>query len=272
MRECETAITGKCDIHKKKICIFAVGHKAFQLPVNDAMYIKLMVGKPHDDLQSEYLVDCVRDNIADRNPRYNELTGLYWIWKNSHSEVVGLCHYRRYFTTCYGKINNLLFGVCNIFLQEKEIINILKSYDVILHNKTFTLRGNQNQLCVRDKVDEKSKKSKIRREILELVDETFAKIYPEDLRIYKKVMKRKYAHLLNVMICKKELLDKYCEWLFPLLFSIEKEIDRQFPSEEHARCMGLLGERFLDMWVEKEDLRVKECFTVNTEKKDWKIW
>lgn len=85
-------------------------------------------------------------------------------------------------------------------------------------------------------------------------------------------MNRKYAHLLNIVICPKNILNQYCEWLFPLLYEIENEIDRQFPKQAHMRCMGLIAERLLDVWILKKELRVKESFTINTERKDWKPW
>ena len=259
--------------HKEiRNCIYVVGHKEFQLPMKDTLYIPLMVGNQYAQVPVEYLRDCEGDSITDKNPRYNELTGLYWIWKNSSAEIVGMCHYRRYFTTGYGKLGNVLTGKSNCFITEKQIVRMLQGHDVILHNKTFMPEGNRNQLCIKEADDEQAKKSKLRRGILQLTDKVFARMYPQDVIAYERVMNRKYAHLLNVVICRKELLDRYCEWLFPLLFAVEKEIDKEFPGEQHDRCMGLLAERMLDVWVEKKHLRVKECFTVNTERIDWKIW
>lgn len=255
-----------------KICVYVVGHKQFNMPVDDPMYIPLVVGKQHGDIPEGWLSDHTGENISDKNPRYNELTGLYWIWKNSDADIAGLCHYRRFFTTPVGKIRNMLTGKKDEFINEDYIKKVLSSYDVILHNKTFTPGGNQNQLRIKENDSEELKKSKLSKEVLDSMNDSFEKMYPEDRLIYEKVMNGRYAHLLNIMICHKEILGQYCEWLFPLLYEMEAEIDRQFPGKKHARCMGLIAERLLDVWVLKERLRVKECFTVNTERIEWKPW
>ncbi len=255
-----------------KVCIYVVGHKQFNMPVKDSMYTPLMVGNQHGAVPEGWLSDSTGTNISEKNPRYNELTGLYWIWKNSNADIVGLCHYRRFFTTPAGKIRNVLTGRAGNFIDENCIKRILSSHDVILHNKTFTPGGNRKQLCIKENDSEEIRKSRLSKNILDIMDIAFKAMYPEDYIIYEKVMNGRYAHLLNIIICHKELLDQYCEWLFPLLYKIEAEIDRKFPGQKHTRCMGMIAERLLDVWVLKNKLRVKECFTLNTERIDWKFW
>lgn len=256
----------------KKIKIYVISHKQFRLPVNDPIYVPLMVGDKYGNLPVGCLCDSYGDSIHEKNPRYNELTGMYWVWKNSDADIVGVCHYRRFFTTLAGKTRNIMSGKVSEFITGDYIRKILKSYDVILHNKTITPSGNQKQLCVKESDTEASKKSKLSREILDLVDAAFKEMYPEDYLIYKKVMDARYAHLLNMIICHKKIFDRYCEWLFPFLYMAENKIDKQFPKQELARCMGLIAERLLDVWVLREKLHIKECFTVNAERIDWKPW
>lgn len=260
------------DFRKSKVCIYTVGHKQFAMPVKDSVYIPLMVGKQQGEFSNGWISEHTGDHISDKNVRYNELTGLYWIWKNANAEITGLCHYRRFFVRPCQKAWNVLTGKPVQVIDEPYIKKILSSYHVILHNKTFTPGGNQNQLCMKQKCSETGNSAGLSREILTILDDTFKRSYPKEFSIYEHVMNRKYAHLLNMMICRKEILGRYCEWLFPLLYQIEDEIDRQFPGQAHARCMGLIGERLLDVWVLKEKLRVKECFAMNTERRDWKPW
>ncbi len=78
--------------------VYVITHKKFdyvdQLPVG---YIPMMVGANVNGVPSGYLADNTMKNISDKNPQYCELTGLYWMWKNSNSNKVGLAHYRRFF-------------------------------------------------------------------------------------------------------------------------------------------------------------------------------
>ena len=71
------------DFRKSKVCIYAVGHKQFAMPVKDSVYIPLMVGKQQGEFSNGWISEHTGDHISDKNVRYNELTGLYWIWKNA---------------------------------------------------------------------------------------------------------------------------------------------------------------------------------------------
>ena len=44
-----------------------------------------------------YVGDDTGDNISYKNPFYCELTGMYWLWKNYKCDIIGICHYRRFF-------------------------------------------------------------------------------------------------------------------------------------------------------------------------------
>ena len=97
-------------------------------------------------------------------------------------------------------------------------------------------------------------------------------MYPDYVSALQTVANRKYAHLLNVLITEKRIYDRYCEWLFPLLFQVEKRLDASDKIKNMDRSVGMIGERLLDVWLLQNRLKLKECFSINTERKDWRAW
>ena len=231
------------------------------MPVEDPLYQPLIVGQNEVENSAGCLFDHTGDHISEKNGRYNELTGMYWIWKNVQEDVVGICHYRRYFVTPAGKLANLLAEKQTCFLEEKDVRKLLRHADVVVHNKTFFRENNRAQFA--EGVNPFS---------WDILEQEMHSMYPDYVSALQTVANRKYAHLLNVMIAEKEIYDQYCGWLFPLLFQVEKRLENSGQVKNMDRSVGMIGERLLDVWLLKNGLRLKECFSINTERKDWKAW
>ena len=75
--------------------IYVAMHKKFDLGFKSDLYEPLLVGS-YNKKDKEILRDDKGENISSKNENYCELTGVYWIWKNSKENIVGLCHYRRF--------------------------------------------------------------------------------------------------------------------------------------------------------------------------------
>ena len=73
--------------------IYVMTHKKYNLLDND-LYTPLFVGAEGKEETFGYLRDDVGDNISSKNDAYSENKGLYWIWKNSTAEIIGLNHYK----------------------------------------------------------------------------------------------------------------------------------------------------------------------------------
>lgn len=238
--------------------IYIVAHKNFALPTKEDIYEPLQVGAAiNDSINDNWKKDNDGENISDKNLSYNELTGLYWIWKNSKEDIVGLCHYRRFFVTKRGKIQNIIGGRKKGFLAKRYIEKKLCSCDMLIHNKTFFLDGNQKQYLDTQKYPND----------LEVLENVLKKNYPEYIDSFYKVMGGKTCHLLNMFITKKSLLDEYCTWLFSVLFEVERELIER-GEKSFNRRMGMLGERMLDIWILANNIKTKEVFSINTERRD----
>ena len=46
------------------------------------------------------------------------------------------------------------------------------------------------------------------------------------------------SDIINMMIMKRDLLDAYCSWFFPILFALEDEIDVKNMPAFDARLFG----------------------------------
>ena len=74
-----------------------------------------------------------------------------------------------------------------------------------------------------------------------------------------------------MFVMKKQLFDEYCSWLFSILFELEKRIDISGYNQYEARVFGFISERLFNVWLEKQQLKVKEVPVVNLEKVNWVI-
>ena len=226
-----------------KTTIYIITHKKFDEPKLED-YKPLQVGFQND---LGYLRDNKKDNISDKNENYCELTGLYWIWKNDNeSDIVGISHYRRYFTL---KLNKIIVS--------KNIQKILDKYDVIIPKNEYYKESVEEQYCNASGFSED----------LELLRKILSEKYPDYIESYDKIMKRNYISQYNMMICKKKLFNDYCKWLFDILFELEKNIDLSKYNDYQKRIYGFLSERLLNVWIDKNNLKSKKLKVINTENK-----
>ncbi len=230
----------------KNINIYIATHKEFNVPNKDG-YVPIQVGaKMNEPLP--YIKDDTGNNISEKNKNYCELTALYWIWKNKKEDIVGLTHYRRYL------YNNIFSIKENNLLSCKKIEKILNRYDMILP-KSLKMKNTIEEQYVHSHIVNDLRKCK------PIIHE----IYPEYEDDFEKVLKRKKMYAYNMFITKREYFEEYMEWLFNILSRLEKQIDISGYSEYNQRVYGFLAERLLNVWVEKNKLKIKECVVYNTQ-------
>lgn len=228
--------------------IYIITHKKFVQPDNPG-YKSLLVGAYKGHVFGD-LYDDMGDNISQKNPFFCELTGFYWLWKNSEDDYVGVVHYRRYFSKSISRKK---------ILSEHDIKKKLAVYDIIVPNKVNIFKPVSKQLEESYKNDPT---------LLPLIREAVIKSHPEDILAYDKVMAGEEVYFCNMMICNKSLFDEYCEWLFSILSYVEKHINMSEYDDYQKRLYGFISERLLTVWIEKKQLRVCELGMINTEKSE----
>lgn len=226
------------------VIIAVAAHKKCAINLSKP-YKFVIVGNGEVNIQNAWR-DNTGDNISHKNANYCELTALYWIWKNKCTEydAIGLCHYRRFFSRKqYG------CGLKDI-LTESEILRILRNYDVILPSPFY---WNKPVGKIYYENGEGKKKD------LAVARKAVKKIFPEYLEDFDKVIERYHASYCNMFVVKQKRFCDYCNWLFAILGEVEKETNLTDYTESEARIFGYLSEILLNVWTEKNGLRVKYC-------------
>lgn len=69
----------------------------------------------------------------------------------------------------------------------------------------------------------------------------------------------------NMFYTSKENMDEYCEWLFNILFEVEKHSDLSGYDDYQRRLFGFLGERLFNVWLmHHSNLKIKYLTVYNT--------
>lgn len=253
---------------ENKATIIIATHKKYQMPA-DKMYLPVHVGaegkKDSDgnDLDLGYVKDNTGDNISLKNPSFCELTGLYWAWKNVDSDYIGLAHYRRHFS-----LSKKSKDPFDNILTYDELAPLLSKYKVLVPKKRKyyieTLYSHYAHTHYAEHLD--------------VTKEIIAEKYSDYTDSCNKVYKQTYGYMFNMMIMRKDLFQNYCEWLFNILFELEKRIGES--SKElsffQGRFYGRVSEIIFNVWLDYQvksgtisQKDIKEIPCIYTEKIDW---
>ncbi|MBR3414633.1 DUF4422 domain-containing protein [Candidatus Saccharibacteria bacterium] len=233
-------------------------HKEYEMP-SDKMYLPLEVGAACRERHTDYQKDDVGENISAKNPGFSELTGLYWAWKNLDDDYVGLVHYRRYFAKgrVFGNPKERLEKV----LTSDQISEILEDTEIILPGV--------RKYYIENLYDHYAHTMYV--EPLDMTGEIIQERFPEYHKEFLNLHKRKSAHMFNMMVMKKEVLNDYCEWLFAILFELERRVSEKSLKydEFHGRFYGRVSELLLDVYIRTNGLKYKELKAVSIEPVNW---
>ncbi len=238
----------------KDIKIMVAAHKQYRMP-DDAIYLPVHVGAAlsHGEALKGMQRDDAGDNISAKNRCYCELTAVYWAWKNLRSDYIGLAHYRRHFRgRLFGaKFNKILTGSradklladCKVLLPKKRRYYIETNYQQYVH-----AHHSEGIMLAREVIDE---------------------LCPDYLLSFDKVMGQRSGHRFNMFVMRRDIFDKYCTWLFAVLFTVESRLDISMWNETEQRVYGYLAERLLDVWLTKNAVAYRDIPYMFMENQHW---
>ena len=191
-----------------------IPYRSFEIPIQ--------VGKAFTDKQIFDVTDADGDNISFKNRTYSELTALYWVWKHDHAKYAGISHYRRRFQISESQIS----------LLPALDIDVITTTPVVNFNtvrKQYALDHSESDWNI--------------------MFFAVGELYPEYVRSVERVQNETWYYAYNMMIARKEILNEYCAWLFPIL---EYCVDRIGQKEDayQNRYAGFLSERLMTVFLE----------------------
>ncbi len=199
------------------------------------------------------------ENISNKNSIYNEMTTVYWAWKNyeklGNPEYIGFMHYRRHFI--FKDMPHAVYDCLDIDDNYYDTINYslavveeaVEKYDFICtkpHYRTSMYEHYKNNHDVKD---------------LDCTIEILKEKYPNFEPYAKKYLEGHEAYFCNMFIFSRKDFFEYAEWFFNITFELEKRIDltgkRLFVSEwltgifiTYLLSKGLRGKFYATMIAE----------------------
>ena len=263
-----------------KTTIIVAAHKEYPMP-SDLLYLPVQAGRAlHAPLP--YTGDDSGENISEKNKTFCELTCLYWAWKNlKNTEAVGLCHYRRYLA---GTGKPFLRGAGSAGGEKGKVpFPGLKSADKALQKAASRILTAPEAEALMEKTPVLLPKKRNyyietgysqyvhahHEEDLLLTRSILEERYPAYLAAFDRTLARTKGHRFNMFVMRQDLLDRYCNWLFDILFTLENRLDISAYSDYDKRVFGFVAERLLDVWLETEGIPYRELPVLHLESQHW---
>ena len=241
-----------CSTLLPEVTVYVATHLAFKPKIAKALarigYKFIEVGATRRSKHFCAIRDDVGDNISVLNQFYNELTALYWAWKNDFSsDIIGICHYRRYF--CRFGSHNRKFPVPSV-MEKKEIVRLLRDNDALVFEK---------------ETPKISSKSNPEAKVFDW--ESFAPLpnlrnaiqntFPRYLKAFDESVCEDYQYSRNAIIMTRQNLSSYCQFLFTILDEVFPSIDVSTLKGKQIGFCGYYAELLMNVWLKgNQEIRV----------------
>ena len=234
------------------IKIFICAHKEVSLPQHP-FFLPIQAGAALHEQIPGYQPDSEGDNISAKNPHFCELTCHYWAWKNlKNIDIIGLNHYRRYFDF---QKKWPQFSADKHFISTKEFLNhpylfpdlkeLLQEYDIILpiarHWRVSNTQQYGDYHIAKD---------------WEMLRQIIKERSPQYISAFEKTMDHSNKSVgYNMFITHWKHFDAYSEWLFDILFEVERRVP---PIDDpiQSRIYGYMSERLINVFCEHHRLQI----------------
>ena len=239
-----------------------VGRAIFHQKSKDGIIKK----EDEDKILSLMIGDDTGENISKENRFFNEMTALYWAWKNyeklGNPDYIGLEHYRRHFIfnyklklpdrtwlpNCKVYCFNCVDSDYKKYIDTRYLYEILNNYDTVASYQYDTREQNKSKIYnnLRDRYIELTG---LNGDLYDVMIKYILYNFPE-YKIDVDIFNRSTSHyLFNMFIMKKELFKEYGDFVFNCLFEIKRNMDITKLNFTQMRAPGFLAEFLTSIFI-----------------------
>ncbi|CAG7598766.1 DUF4422 domain-containing protein [Candidatus Vallotia tarda] len=241
--------------------IYVCHHKPGLPSVSDRCFLPIQVGASHSSVNLGFRRDDSRDNISHKNKTFCELTVLYWAWKNDHdAQWIGLMHYRRFLDFSGARHATDRHGCVNYSSLDKETIENLgltaARVEELLISKPGLLAVLPKKWSVRN-VGRRTLRTHYMKAAhhygadLDVLRAVIVDLYPTDVEHFDLIMNAHEGYFTNIFVLYRDLFKQYCQWVFSILFEVERRLDLTNYSLAAQRVFGYMSERLFNVFARK---------------------
>lgn len=218
--------------------VFVVAHKTAQIPKKE-MFVPIHVGRALNEPLEGMIGDDTGDNISIKNLQYCEMTAHYWIWKNvKDAEYVGVCHYRRFF---------------GVDITEENIYEVMGDADIMMVEPSWHIDSVYAYFA-----------KYMGAENMTILWSVMKKLCPEFAETLEDVCDGVKFYPFNMLVCKKNLFDEYCGWMFPILEECEKHV-KLSPYTNGRRALAYMAELLTGVYFIHRGFKIVEVPYIKVE-------
>ena len=252
---------------KKDVKIF-VTYKDKHKIIKSDIITPIQTGRAIADEKFEGMIgDDTGDNISKDNPKYNELSAQYWVWKHyeeiGNPEYVGFMHYRRHFLfddsvdlsekkTWLPGISLYRFECINkdylkLLSDEKILSQLSDNSDVIVLRPYNINLFSNNDLYMREHYISTILGAK--RINWDVFYDVISDLYPQYKNILDKFTYGNKIVCCNMFVMRRDIFKRCADFYFSILSEVDKRIDSSLYDSQELRFLGFLGEYILTLFV-----------------------
>ena len=94
---------------------------------------------------------------------------------------------------------------------------------------------------------------------LDVTEEVIRELHPDYYNTYERLVHEPHTYFGNMLIVDKKIFDSYMQWLFSILFEVQKRVKVEEEDSYHQRIFGFISEFLQYVWITHEQLSVYEC-------------